>query len=178
MKNLAGYKPIEHLDKILRSELTRCGIVAREHIEESGGEVNTHVYGDLSGFTFTRAWTYWMVTGPLPLDVAVTLYDNPVGRDDIRVNGHCGCPSPIGQATWRDPATGKTYCKLDQKTECERYIAAGGVMSDIGRKVLDEHLFHDDPASLGAVGTIDCYHVDSELGLYILAQAIHSLPKR
>lgn len=29
-----------------------------------------------------------------PLNVAIEMYENPNGRKDIRVAGHCGCPHP------------------------------------------------------------------------------------
>jgi len=52
------------------------------------------VEGALLGFTFRRAWYYWMVSGMMPLEVARRLWDDPEGKRSVRVGGHCGCPSP------------------------------------------------------------------------------------
>jgi hypothetical protein len=49
---------------------------------------------DVASFRFRRAWYYWMVSGYVPLNVAMEMYADPVGKKDIRVDGHCGCPSP------------------------------------------------------------------------------------
>jgi hypothetical protein len=45
-------------------------------------------------FIFCRAWYYWIVTGFVPLHVAEELYADPIGKKDVRVSGHCGCPAP------------------------------------------------------------------------------------
>ena len=45
-------------------------------------------------FVFTRGWYYWRVSGFIPLPIAEILYEDPVGRKDVRVAGHCGCPPP------------------------------------------------------------------------------------
>lgn len=52
------------------------------------------VDSEVASFRFKRAWYYWMVGGYVPLNVALELYENPVGKKDIRVDGHAGCPSP------------------------------------------------------------------------------------
>jgi len=45
-------------------------------------------------FVFVRRWSYWSVTGYVPLDTAVKMYRDPIGKRDVRVAGHCGCPPP------------------------------------------------------------------------------------
>lgn len=94
MKNLAGNKDC---DVEIRRELTRCRIPIIEG-ERSTGEVPASLTGKLGEFTFRRAWYYWVVTGGVPLSVAQEMYDDPVGREDVRVDGHCGCPAPEGVA--------------------------------------------------------------------------------
>ena len=96
MQNLAGS---DRADKIIEQELNRSHISIVRHDELRGGEVPTHFTGELSregetAFEFERAWYYWMVSGNVPLAVAQELYDDPVGRTDVRVVGHCGCPPP------------------------------------------------------------------------------------
>jgi hypothetical protein len=90
MQNLAGNKKA---DEYIRRELERARIsvaLADPH----NFEVPFTIIGRLGDFVFTRAWTYWVVVGRVPFDVAEELFSDPVGRTDIRVTGHAGCPSP------------------------------------------------------------------------------------
>lgn len=60
----------------------------------SSGEVKTSITGFLYGWKFERAWYYWTATGPgIPPDAAMKLHETH-GKD-VRVAGHCGCPSPL-----------------------------------------------------------------------------------
>lgn len=92
-------------DSLLREELKAAGIPTLQEAEGKGpdyladflrrqsGEVKTSVVGCLHGWTFTRAWYYWMATGPgIDVDTAEALHASH-GRV-VRVDGHCGCPSP------------------------------------------------------------------------------------
>jgi hypothetical protein len=90
MINLAGH---ELADVYCELELRRAGIDVLIG-EDAKGEVRTRVTGKLGPFTFRRAWYYWIVEGPMPMPVAVQLYLDPVGVQDVRVEGHCVCPDP------------------------------------------------------------------------------------
>lgn len=90
MDNLAGK---QDCDTTIRSELERCGITIVEG-ERSTNEVPASLTGILGCFTFWRAWYYWVVNGNVPIDIALELYADPVGKTDVRVDGHCGCPEP------------------------------------------------------------------------------------
>ena len=118
MINLAG---VEECDVTILEELEKAGIDIYNIKEPGRSEVPYTVYGGLGGtpldkdgqgfmdrhgimvktmkdfvsFTFERAWYYWMVRGYVPLDIAVEMYENPNGRKDIRVAGHCACPHPV-----------------------------------------------------------------------------------
>lgn len=89
MRNLAGDK---RADESVRDELlaAEIGLVKIEPY----GEVPATYGGKLGAFTFRRAWYYWVVKGPMPLEVARKLYEHPRGREVVRVAGHCGCPPP------------------------------------------------------------------------------------
>lgn len=57
-------------------------------------EVPSKCVGHLSGWSFKRAWYYWVATGPgIPPEIAERLHATH-GRE-VRVEGHCGCPSPL-----------------------------------------------------------------------------------
>lgn len=89
MINLAGCK---ESDEHIARELRRARIDAVS--VPVYGEPKATLAGKLGPFTFTRAWRYWVVEGPMPLAVARELYADPIGVDDVRVAGHCGCPPP------------------------------------------------------------------------------------
>lgn len=92
--NYAGRADI---DDALAIELSDAGIPAvrlPEVLRESRGEVQSIVIGDLHGWHFKRAWYYWTATGPgLPPHYADALH--VLFGKEVRVAGHCGCPSPF-----------------------------------------------------------------------------------
>jgi hypothetical protein len=82
----------QEVDRILIEELRAAGI-EWYHADKRYGESQTLVIGVLRGWMFRRAWYYWMASGPnLPLEYATPLHEAH-GRS-VRVEGHCGCPSP------------------------------------------------------------------------------------
>ena len=93
MQNLAGNR---NADIVIRVELRAAGIEERDLLAREVGEVPATIGGKLGAFTFRRCWYYWAAEGPMPLDAARRLYVDPVGRKDVRVAGHCGCPPPDG----------------------------------------------------------------------------------
>jgi len=91
LENLAG-KP--DCDINILDELYKAGVLIVEHGTPLRNEVPAQLTGIAGDFEFWRAWYYWVVNGPVPLDVAKILYKHPRGIKDVRVAGHCGCPPP------------------------------------------------------------------------------------
>jgi len=79
-------------DAYVKLELDLAGIPAEK--SEKYGEPGTCFKGRLGEYTFERAWRYWMVSGPVPLDKAKIMYADEEGKSSVRVAGHCGCPPP------------------------------------------------------------------------------------
>lgn len=77
--------------KALFDELTTYG---EEKAESYLCLVNFQVMQTCAEFAFARQWYYYTATGYVPMDVAIELYEHPIGRKDVRVQGHCGCPDP------------------------------------------------------------------------------------
>jgi hypothetical protein len=92
--NVAGLgrdRPTE-VDEVLVGELLGADIEWM-NADSRYGEPQTLVVGACRGWTFHRAWYYWMASGPtLPLEYATPLHEK-FGKS-VRVEGHCGCPSP------------------------------------------------------------------------------------
>jgi hypothetical protein len=177
MINLAGHADP---DPIVERELVRCRIEAVRG-ERSKGEVGTSITGRLgAGFTFKRAWRYWVASGPVPLDVADELYADPVGREDVRVAGHCGCPAPRDHGVTWYGGDGVRLLETGEREELLRYLASGSQgMKESAARMLDDCRFVDDPAAVGR-GFVELYHIDSEVGLRLFADTIrrHGLDGR
>lgn len=93
MKNYAG---VADVDDALAAELEAAGIEVHRFAFLKNGkrEVNTEVVGSLHGWQFKRSWYYWCAEGPgLPPSYANPLH--AVFGSEVRVAGHCGCPSPV-----------------------------------------------------------------------------------
>lgn len=93
MRNLAG-ATTAHADAYIEDELAEACITSKR-TSPSQGEVKTTLIGENGDFTFRRTWYYWVVAGPVPVELAWELYNDPRGRHDVRVAGHCGCPEPV-----------------------------------------------------------------------------------
>lgn len=97
--NLARHDPSEEMvaavTETCRAELAAAGIPTHTFSFLLGeSEVPSKCMGGLSGWSFERAWYYWIAKGPgLPPEVAERLHASH-GRQ-VRVEGHCGCPSPL-----------------------------------------------------------------------------------
>jgi hypothetical protein len=92
--NMAG---VEGCDDTLRAELKAAGIVAYQlPLQLPNSEVPTCIIGTLEPMRwgFRRAWYYWIADGPgIPPAYATELHRRH-GKD-VRVSGHCACPSPL-----------------------------------------------------------------------------------
>ena len=101
LMNLAGYhkryEPIEEgiaaVDRLLEEELFCAEIDVVRADEPYDNEVTTHITGELCGFIFSRAWRYWVVKGPMPMDLAKKIHAHPFGLQ-VRVKGHAAAPDP------------------------------------------------------------------------------------
>jgi hypothetical protein len=170
MKNLAGD---ENCDAHIERELTRCGIEVVRGARVAR-EVGASITGKLGAFTFERAWYYWVATGPMPIEAARVLYADPVGKTDIRCGGHCCCPSPDEYGADYFDADGNQLSSDPDGKEAAS-MASMIERGVLGADAMDGFRFVPDKRVGYARAEVRCYQVDSELGLYILANAIRSL---
>lgn len=171
MQNLAGNP---NSTAICALELQRAGVpIALASEDEHLGEVGSRVVGRLGAFTFERLRYYWAVRGPLPLEAAVRVYADPIGRRDVRVAGHCGCPPPESPwVEWRRPDGARVVDDPSgkQQAEWDAYVVRHP-RDDDGEPVV----FSRDPAADGARPFVTLYHVDSAEGLALLVAEIRAL---
>jgi hypothetical protein len=159
MINLAGKQSNCQITK----ELNQAGIPIVAHEEMLNTEPITNLTGQLGNFTFTRAWYYWVVSGELPLQLAEELYNNEIGKKDVRVAGHCGCPPP---KEWMEPS------KEDQE-EIKRDL---GYRKDMDVKDMmkfwknNEVKYKEECKKYYQY--IHCYHIDSQEGLNLFVETL------
>lgn len=91
--NLAGPHS-EDKDAAIAAELRCAGVDVKVHdFLAHHSEVRTRVLGTCGPWSFERAWRYWVAKGPgIPPEFADKLHEQH--GDVVRVDGHCGCPSP------------------------------------------------------------------------------------
>lgn len=153
MINLAGD---QECDKIIREELNLAGIKIVS-IGKTNKEVPASIIGKCNNFIFHRAWYYWVVEGYMPLEIANYLYDN-YKHLNIRVEGHCGNPSPEG---WTEPRNFSQKIKpLSEKFWKSHELTA------------DE--FEQQAKQIRESGEqfITGYHIDTQEGLNVFVDTI------
>lgn len=148
MQNLTG---VEGCDEQIKKELREAGIHLVFHEQKPRGEVATSVTGELGDLTFHRAWYYWVVNGPVRLDLAQQMYANE-SRRDVRVAGHCAAPLPDD---WAEPSV----------ENLEWQISKGGC---------DGKPFDPDGSIvkiIRAARNVNSYHIDSQEGLNFFVES-------
>ena len=178
MRNLAGDK--KEADMWVERELRRARILAVPLDREPGEVPATHMgqicsidptkVGGSGILNLRRAWSYWSVEGRVSMQVAWALYNDPVGRDDVRVAGHCGRPAPHGiYVQWFDP--GGRPIALQKDLDEMRGVKS---LAHHVESFELEHAIAGDEDARARVGTpfVTCYHIDSEVGLRLFADVI------
>jgi hypothetical protein len=182
MINLAGHKDP---DPLVEEELFVAGIEVERLPEPRDYEVRTSIVGRLGQIWFHRAWYYWVATGPVPIVVAMQMYEQrPYGRRDVRVAGHCGCPPPEDPwLTYRDEA-GRVIQYLRGENDLRLYAKfKDGTLDGALAKALGP-LFRGENGPLATspeelkrlyrTVTVDSYHIDSQGGLKVFVDAMRS----
>ncbi len=155
MENLAGNPTC---DMFIERELQNAGIRLVKG-KKQRGEVPATVTGALGAFRFMRAWRYWIAEGDMPLEAAKALYADSIGKIDVRVAGHAGCPPPESPwVEWRDNK-GRRIFPMSKKP---KYYSE----KDDGYQI-----YFDDPSKVG-MGFIPLYHIDTDEGLKLFASII------
>lgn len=163
MRNLAGL--LEN-NPYINLELSLAGILIAQ--ENGRGEVQSKFVGylgDACEFKFTRAWSYWVVDGNVPLDIANELYVNPEARKYVRSGGDCGC---------RPPETWASWITIDLKEVFDKDELDKIKSDDMKESLLNNSNFKfvkGDPSKI-AQQYITCYHIDTWEGLKLFADKI------
>lgn len=152
MENLAG---ISSCDIVIKAELENAGITV-VRTEQNRGEVSYSITGEIPGeFTMFRLWTYWVIDGYVPLNVANILYSTDIGKKNIQVKGDCSCPAPM---QWAKP---KPLVLLPQlKRKGKELISQKDIREMIENGEITGDLY------------IDSYHIDSQEGLNLFIETL------
>jgi hypothetical protein len=117
--------------------LTRCGVAdIRQYTNDRGKEL---IEGKLGEFTFSYQNYYWIVRGRVPIELAIKLYEDPIGKTDIRSKGHCACPHPLKYGVEWYTYDGKKVISTDQEKRFKKLEHIGGNFSS--EKVYASYVF-------------------------------------
>lgn len=113
---------------------------------------------------------YFTVDGPVPLVIAEALYATPVGRTDIRAKGDCTCPHPATRATYYDADGAELVTDPGgrQEAQWDDFVARGRLVGE------RRPHFVPDAKAAAARAVVESFHVDSELGMHLLLQALRA----
>jgi hypothetical protein len=166
MESLREHK---YWDEFIKRELKRCRVPLAEVCLPSE-KVPYTLIGEFAGpFTFIRKDYYWIVTGPVPLEVAFELHADPVVKDDIRVSSPSGSENaqPEDRAMWLVPKDSLEITSEDDEFDISEINALPGWYQ----------VYFDDPESRGARQYVTEYRIDSEIGLRVFVDTLwaHSL---
>ena len=157
MENLARREFEADVNKKVREELEIANIPVIKLPSYMNTEVKTSYIGMLNGFTFYRAWYYWICQGDIPLEKAKDIYKN-YRELSIRAGGHCGNVDPESQS--HNPVYDKQVKDLINELGVSEYLKRlnKGQINVTDDKTLPRY--------------VDTYHIDTQLGLCKLAEII------
>lgn len=170
LKNLAG-DPL--YDKYILQELERHCIEPVRCKSNSQDEVCSSLTGRIGKFTFRRKWSYWVINGALPLEYAMAIYADPVGRQYVRAGGDCACRNPEIWANFFDTDGNELY--IDPGGKQREQIS--NLLEKCLLKNTDNFIFFESEKERDkhvARSFVDLYHVDSDLGLHLIVDTIRA----
>src|SRR5262249_59843771 len=157
-------------DEAVRHELQAAGIQPVRGAR-AAGEVVSSVTGQLGGFTFRRGLCHWVADGLVPLEVALAMHADPVGRKGLRVGGHGARPAPGEFATvWLD-GQGNLNLPLGDKEETDQALA---VLYPAAHRRVERGArvdFVAEPARRGR-GFVGGFHSGTDDGLLLFAETM------
>ena len=172
MKNLAGVKKC---DQTITEELKTAGIAQVNSDKNKKSEVPYSVEGiietKMGTLSLTRAWTYWVVEGFVPLALAEKLYEDSEGKKSVRVAGHCDRVDPKTQVVYVDRRGKELY----PKSELKKYDKDSLVYQMVKKN--KSIRFVDDPTKDGKP-CVKNYHIDTQEGLNLFNQVVSSEPTK
>lgn len=169
--NLASRESSEDIvretDRQVAQELSLADIkLDRLFSLQPNSEVMTSIQGKLGDFKFVRAWTYWMVTGPMPIETAKEIFVSE-HSGDIRAGGHCGRVAPEQVSRCLTP-DGLDIC-IDPDGEIESDYKK---LKLEPKNVVFVKSLEDTP---GYSEVVFGYHIDSQEGLSAFAEFARKL---
>jgi hypothetical protein len=156
-------------DQTIVHELERARI-AIIRVDTPSGEVPSRLRGKLGPIVFVRRSTYWVADGPIPIAVALELYEHPIGRRFVHVGAVGTGPVPQGaHVTWHTSDGARVYPVAQGALDRSAHHPHAQAWMTSGPVVL-----HDRATAIGASGYIDRYSIDSEGGLQLFANTLRS----
>lgn len=118
---------------------------------------------------------YWIASGPVPLAVADELYEHPLGRSAVRVDGDCTCPAPReNRIAWYTPDGRRVY----RFESALNQVPMSPLMAQIYEEYRSLLVFHDQPEQI-ATPYVELYHIDGDEALALFDSVLrkHSVDR-
>lgn len=168
MINLAG---VRTCDLTIKDELERAEIEVVK-TETVNCEVPYSLKGILKtiygNFEFKRAWSYWIVTGKVPLEISKKIFAHPEGKKYVRIFGHCGCLDPMKYRLTYFSEDGIELIGRKDYEECKKSkLTSSFIDSQIEKRIYK--LVEDEKEG---IPFITSYHIDTQAGLLLFSQMI------
>lgn len=170
MINLEGK---EDCDAYIIHELIDARIDAISLPISSHPEVKSLYEGQLLGWKFRRQWYYWSASCEDPFKYGLDLkYASPlhalIGKE-VRLAGHCGCPSP-DDGFWMDKfdEKGNELISQAEMNKCKKDAERSDLMKQTYERLLAQYRpVEDKLAYAREKGKLvaSSYHIDSQIGL-------------
>ena len=160
-------------DRHVRNELERCRIrvvaslYARQHVP-------TRLSGVLGPLTFERAPIHWVVSGPLALSFVEALLEHPILKTDVDAVSNRDAPAPADHARYFDAEYRPIWPDRNGEQERNWSNISAAHPDWAGFRSSEKPIFAPDPRSIAAHAVVDTFHVTTELGLYLFAEAIRT----
>jgi len=167
-------------DKYILEELERAMIpVTKAYAHRS--EVPYTIIGKKNDFIFKRAWSYWTVSGLMPLEHANKLYEFVEAKEYVRAGGHCGCKAPESQSKYIDTVSGKqVWLRSKFEEETEKFNKDGDIYTNCVKPLLDNGedkmcILKDSYDEEGIERYVTDYHIDTQAGLLLFSLFIEGI---
>lgn len=168
MINLAG---VGDCDTTIRQELEEAGIPVLQAPFSSRGEVPTSLYGEKNGFQFSRAWSYWVAYGHMPLGAAWNIYNNPKGYA-VRAGGDCTAPMPDENSYFVNWYTDE-WLQIVPDGEYQKVLDMKFLTDEWKAEFQARNIRDSDAATRNSF--VDLYHIDTQGGLDLFSSVVDGL---
>ena len=173
MTEISQYEFDNHYNKITNSlKAAKIPKVNMDFWEKA--DLYKKTLGNLGPYTFSNiGHGYWIAKGYIPKPVADEIYADPLGKMDVRLDGHCCCVSPDDDGgIWIKYFDEEGNVLVPDNQEKD-YMYWANKEDNTGKHFRDKlQIMKFVPDVRVGIGFANFYHIDSVAGLRLYADTI------